>query len=178
VWVDTCIFVPANPKCKYVIQKASILVNEINRRADGEGQYVELLVVGNGECGDSMDIRGFHLDDNNGYLIPGNSYVNAFNSNLIGINPGFLTFTWSPVWGAVPNGSLIVVYDERGVKESSMPEDDPDDVNQDGVYVVAANDPQFFVFFSAQELRICQHLAEVWHFGRFFPQSNNRANPF
>ena len=45
----------------------------MNRSADGTGQFVEILVLGNGECGETFDLRGFIVDDNNGLLIPGNT---------------------------------------------------------------------------------------------------------
>lgn len=141
--IDTCIFVERNIRCKYSIQKSTVIVNEINRRESGAGQFVELLVVGNGVCGDSFDLRGYHLDDNNGYLIPGNSFVNSFSSYLIGADPGFLTFSFAPSWASVPNGSLIVIYDEGGEKETGMPADDPEDGDQDGVYVLMASDGEY-----------------------------------
>lgn len=120
-----------------------IIVNEYNRDENGTGQFLELLVIGNGVCGDSTDLRGMHIDDNNGELIPANDFVNFFNNDQIGINNGFISFQNIPNWEAVPNGSLILVYPEG--QHSNLPADDPTDTNQDGVYVLSASDSEYFV---------------------------------
>jgi hypothetical protein len=70
--------------------------------------------------------------------------VNATNLNKIGINAGFLTFSQASTWESVPNGSLILVYSERGQKHSDIPADDPTDSNQDGVYILAADNDSLF----------------------------------
>ncbi len=121
-----------------------IIVNEFNRAADGTDQFVELLVLGTSVCGDSIDIRGFHIDDNDGYLIPGGEFVNFYNKQQIGIDNGYLIFSHHPNWEAVPNGSLIVIY-PPGNEHPSVPADDPTDSNQDGVYVLPVDDSEYFV---------------------------------
>ncbi len=61
-------------------EKCQLVVNEVHRSGnEGSYQFVELLVVGDGLCGDSCDLRGYKVDDNNGYLIRGNEYVNEYN---------------------------------------------------------------------------------------------------
>jgi hypothetical protein len=135
--VDQWFYIPADPKCIY--KGSQVIVNEFNRDEDGNRQYVELLIAGNGTCGDTFDLRGYHLDDNNGLLIPGNEFLSLYNLENVGINPGFFTFTQNPAWAEVPTGSLIVIYSERGIKHEGIPADDPTDSNQDGVYVLAGN---------------------------------------
>ncbi|MBK7336654.1 MAG: hypothetical protein IPJ00_10980 [Saprospirales bacterium] len=51
------------------LSKSTVIVNEINRRGAGR-PVCGIARGGNGVCGDSFDLRGYHLDDNNGYLIP------------------------------------------------------------------------------------------------------------
>ena len=122
-----------------------IVINEISGVKDGpvKVQYVELLVVCEGDCGNKVDIRGFIIDDNNGSLIRGGSLVSQNNMELIGVNEGYLMFQYIENWQAVPNGSLIVIYEEGEDTGEYFPADDPTDANEDGVYVLAANNSQY-----------------------------------
>lgn len=137
--IDTCIFVPKEIRCRHAYLGPELIVNEFNRQAEGDGQYVELLVVGNGICGETFDLRGYRLDDNNGYLIPGKPFISDYNSALIGVDPGFLSFSFHDSWAAVPNGSLIVIYDDTQNKHGRIPPDDPTDSDGNGVYVLSAD---------------------------------------
>ena len=138
-----CITVPAT-NC-FQICDDDLIVNEVNRNVDGRGQYIELLVLGKCDCGRAIDLRGFILDDNNGHLIPANEFVNYYNlEESIGANTGFLSFSYSDVWAEVPNGSLIVIYDQSDNAISNFPADDPTDVDQDGVYVLQASNTEYF----------------------------------
>jgi hypothetical protein len=129
-----CVPIIPDPDCdRYTHQ--DIIVNELYRNETGESQFIELLVRGNGNCGDSTDIRGYHIDDNNGYLIPGEGSIISTNAASVGINQGFLSFSYDSVWASVPNGSIILLYKE-GIKGHGVPPDDPTDVNQDFVYVL------------------------------------------
>lgn len=141
--IHECFHIVANPKCK--MPPLRVIVNEINRSQDGSGQYVELLVIGNGECSDSIDLRGFHVDDNNGLLIPANDFVTNLNLASIGINPGFISFNENPVWSAVSTGSLIVIRSDGHANfPANMPADDPTDADHNGVYIVAADNNDYF----------------------------------
>ncbi len=142
--LSECIHVQANPNCGEYCDD-DMLVNEINKNTDGSGQYVELLVVGKCECEKKTDIRGFILDDNNGDLIQGNDLTNFPTiEQTIGLSPGYLVFSQSDNWKEVPTGSLIVIYDERDNTVPNLPVDDPTDSNNDGVYVLQVNDPEYF----------------------------------
>lgn len=121
-----------------------MIVNEFNRSENGEDQFVELLVFGNGVCGETTDIRGFQIDDNDGLLIAGNSLVNFFNKEEIGINSGYLIFSHHPNWEAVPNGSLIVIYPPGG-HHPSVPAEDPTDDDGNGVYVLPVNNSELLI---------------------------------
>lgn len=121
-----------------------IVVNEMNgRRNDTLPQYIELLVVCDGNCGGKFDIRGFIIDDNNGDLIAGNSLVSSSNSSVIGIDQGYLVFPYEDTWKEVPNGSLIVIYDDRFGTSGIIPAEDPTDINQDSVYIIAASNSEY-----------------------------------
>ena len=62
------------------------------RSETGNYQFVELLVIGDGVCGDSCDLRAYKVDDNNGYLIQGNTFVNYWNKEQIGIDAGLIRY--------------------------------------------------------------------------------------
>ena len=124
-------------------KRKEVIVNEFSVNHKGKQQYVELLVVGNGECEKTFDLRGFHLDDNNGLLIPANDFVTGSTLETIGVTEGYLTFNHDKNWEEVPNGSLILIVKERGGSDPNMPELDPTDANDDSVYVVSADNTQF-----------------------------------
>ncbi len=143
-YIYECIQVNANPSCGDRCNRRMI-VNETNRESDGRGQFVELVVTGRCNCERTTDLRGFILDDNNGYLIPGNQFVNEYNAgSTIGADPGYLVFNYSENWDSVPNGSLIVIYNQRDSTMTDLPADDPTDANEDGVYVLQASDADYF----------------------------------
>lgn len=143
-YINECIPVAASPSCGDRCDRR-LIVNETNRNPDGKGQFVELLVVGGCDCENTTDLRGYILDDNNGLLIPGNEFVNFYNvEESIGVNPGYLVFFYSENWESVPNGSLIVIYDQRDGSIPELPLDDPSDADQDGVYVLQASDSNYF----------------------------------
>jgi len=141
--VQQCIPVEGNPRCRRENMR-EVIVNEFYRGAQGASQFIELLVIGDAVCGDTFDLRGFHVDDNNGYLIPGNGFLSANNLDGIGINPGYLTFSEDTAWSNVPVGSLIVLYSHLQQPPPNMPPSDPSDTNDDGVYVVPVEDETYF----------------------------------
>ncbi|MEO1712639.1 MAG: T9SS type A sorting domain-containing protein [Bacteroidota bacterium] len=140
---EDCVVIPTDSSCD-ALTDTKIIVNEYHRTGLGEKQFVELLVRGDGTCEGVMDIRGFHLDDNNGALVSANATAAATMPNLVGIDPGFLTFAYDNAWTAVPHGSLIVIYDETTSSTDWLLPDDPYDGNQDGVYVLPADHSLLF----------------------------------
>ena len=140
--LEECIPIISNPKCSRT-NRREVIVNELNKPENMEEQFVELLVIGDGECGNSFDLRGFIIDDNNGYLIPGNDFLTSNNTDNIGIDPGYLMFSDDSTWTAVPNGSLIIIHPGQAMGgRSTIPPDDPYDADQDGVYVLQAGDQE------------------------------------
>ncbi len=124
------------------------IVNELSTRviAGDTLQYLELLVVGcpgrgefTGSQNDSLgpdphtvDLRGWIIDDNNG---------NGDFGNDDGISQGHIRFSNSPVWAAVPVGSIILIYNRRGYIDDNPFIDDPDDTDPaNGIYITALGD--------------------------------------
>ena len=141
-YVEHCFVVLADLKCADFFFPDGLIINELNRNADGGGQFVELLVVGNCLCKSHVDIRGFIIDDNNGYLVPGGSEIFGYNKELVGISGGFLAFSQNESWSQVPIGSLIVIYDV-GSPLHIIPADDPKDSDEDLVYIVPVNNASY-----------------------------------
>jgi hypothetical protein len=67
----------------------------VNKVLNGNPDRVELLVVGNGSAGGSVDLRGMILKD----------FSNDMNSDA----GGRLVFTNAPLWASVPVGTLLTL---------------------------------------------------------------------
>lgn len=136
---------------QFPLQEDRILgVNEFGIiPGEANSQYVEFLVTGNGECRETTDLRGLIIDDNNGQIIPPGEMIHGYNRQYLGINPGFLYFSYHSNWEEVPNGSLIVVYNQRDTL-GIIPPDDPFDANEDGVYVLPAHHEDLFGAMTSQ----------------------------
>ncbi len=101
--------------------EGALLINEFSNGPAGNEEYYELLVVG--KCGDTVDLRGYILDDNNG----------EFGSE--GLSPGHLKLSNHAQWSKVAVGSIIVIYYAND-KNSKIPQDDPTDSDLDNVYII------------------------------------------
>lgn len=110
-----------------------LIVNEVSQGPSGSKEYMEFLVIGNNPCG-TIDIRNLIFDDNNG----------DFSGGPVagtGIANGHIRFTNHAQWANVPNGSLIVVYNEGDIN-ANIPADDPSDLLvPDRVYVLPSSSP-------------------------------------
>ena len=86
--------------------KAQLYINELSNGDFNTAQeYVELLVAGTTTCSDSrLDIRGWIIDDNNGWYKSGST---------AGIAQGCLRFPYLLQWECVRFGSLIVIYNQN-----------------------------------------------------------------
>lgn len=109
--------------------QAQLIINEFSQGATGTQEYIELVVVGQKSCsGDSCaDIRGWIIDDNNGW------YGAAANQ---GIAPGHIRFGDDPNWSCVPYGSIILIYNNGDKNPAITLPNDPYDANNDHVYVL------------------------------------------
>ncbi len=108
-----------------------VIVNEFSYGESASQGFIELLVLGNGNCS-SLNLRNYIVDDNNG----------DFSIALAGsgISSGHLRFPATVAWGSIPAGSLIVIYNPKDRNPNLPAEDDPTDANQDGVYILPVTD--------------------------------------
>ena len=93
-----------------------LIINEVSQ-GSGSQEYVELLVVGNPNCqtpAPCLDLRGIVLDDNNGYFASGSG---------TGIAAGAVRFANNAFWSCIPQGTLIVIYNETD-RNPAIPPDD------------------------------------------------------
>lgn len=106
-----------------------LVVNEFSQGNAGAREYIELVVAGTRTCaGDScLDIRGWIIDDNNGWCGAGSGQ---------GIATGHMRFANDPNWSCVPYGSIILIYNSGDLNPSITLAPDPTDANNDNVYVV------------------------------------------
>ena len=116
----------------HTLHAQQLVINEVSQGSNGD-EYIELLVVGedatnNPDCVPCLDIRGWVIDDNNGDF-----FSNTGGSQYV--STGALRFANDDNWACVPNGSLIVIYNEENPNFSIMA-DDPTDNNKDYVYIL------------------------------------------
>jgi gliding motility-associated-like protein len=88
----------------------SLIINEVSQGPSGSKEYVEFLVVpGSGpyQCSNyCLDLRGWIIDDNNGYFSGG-------GGSGIGIAAGAVRFSNSSFWQCIPIGTIILVYNNQ-----------------------------------------------------------------
>lgn len=106
-----------------------LIINEWSNGAVGNEEYYEFVVAG--QCGDLVDIRGYILDDNNGTFTTPTFY----SGTPSGIAPGHFRFAYDAQWASIPVGSLIVIYNAEE-PNGDLPPSDPNDANNDSLYVV------------------------------------------
>ena len=87
-----------------------VVINEFGQGTAGNGEWVELLVVGTGPCS-TVDLRGYRLLDREGHL------------NLSG--PTRVVFRSVPAWAAVPAGTIIVIYNGAPTEAGNFPPNFP-----------------------------------------------------
>jgi gliding motility-associated-like protein len=95
----------------YFAFNQSLIINEVSQGPSGSKEYVELLVIPsitNQNCETCMDLRGWIIDDNNGYFSSG-------NTSGTGVAAGAVRFSNDAIWSCVPFGTLIVIYNQADV---------------------------------------------------------------
>ena len=94
-----------------------LFVNEISQGTSGAKEYVEFVVVGNATCQTpvpTIDLRGVVIDDNNGLFATGSG---------TGIASGAVRFANNVFWSAIPQGTIIVVYNNSDINPLLPPND-------------------------------------------------------
>ncbi len=113
-----------------------LIVNELSNGPTGTEEYVELLVVGDENCG-PLDLRGYRLDDNDGI------FSRMKDGRGTGIAQGYFRFSDELAWAEVPSGSLVLIYNSGAKNPAIQLADDPYDENGDGVYVIPSGSKYF-----------------------------------
>lgn len=140
---NSCYTVNVNPACskpgKASIEKPIesvavkrkdpvLIVNEFGQGSTNGEAYLELLVIGGEDC-ETIDIRDFIIDDNNGIF-------SKTPQNEFGFSKGHIRFSSHQLWKSVPAGALILIYNDEAKSETIALSDDPFDDDQDHVYIL------------------------------------------
>lgn len=115
-----------------------LLINEFSNGSSGNQEFYEFIVAG--QCGETVDVRGYIIDDNNGTFT---DYTQPGTPGGSGIADGHLRLTNDAQWSNIPVGSVIVVYNAAD-PNSSLPGDDVNDSNNDSLYVIPHNNTTLF----------------------------------
>lgn len=120
----------------WISSQSQIVINEISQ-GTGFSEYVELLVTGTGnDCAtECVDLRGYILDDNNGWYKSGTG---------AGIARGAIRFSQDSNWECVKPGSLILIYNDASKNSAITMADDPTDTDCDFVYVLPISNTTMF----------------------------------
>lgn len=126
---STAITINQNDACVPSLPATGLIINEWSNGPSGNQEYYEFVVAG--QCGETVDIRGYILDDNNA------TFTNPadYDGTSSGIAPGHFRFTAAAQWANIPVGSVIVIYNQDD-PNGALPADDPTDANNDSLYVV------------------------------------------
>ena len=139
----SCYIVNANPACSksgkssiaqpignvaFASRDAQLIINEFGKGAINGEEYLELLVIGQENC-ETIDLRDFIIDDNNGIF-------STTQQNIFGFSEGHIRFSNHQIWASVPVGSLILIYNNEAKAASITLPDDPFDEDKDHVYVL------------------------------------------
>ena len=129
--VENC-FTVTNDGCGSSGGGGLLSINEVSNGMLGNQEYVEILVSGGGNC-ETVNIGNYIIDDNDGTFT-----VNPANKGS-GISSGHMRFLSGEIWGSVPSGALILIYNDQDKNPAITMPDDPLDLNQDKVYILPAN---------------------------------------
>lgn len=93
-----------------------LVINEVSQ-GSGTQEYVEFIVAGTPTCQTPVpcaDLRGVVIDDNNGTFASGSG---------TGIAAGAVRFANVAFWSCIPQGTMIVIYNESD-RNTAIPPDD------------------------------------------------------
>ena len=104
----------------FCLYSQSLVINEVSQGPSGNKEYVEFLVIpGSGpyQCSNyCLDLRGWIIDDNNGYFTGG-------GGSGIGIAAGAVRFSSNSFWQCIPIGTLILIYNDQDINAALPPID-------------------------------------------------------
>lgn len=111
VWMVVALLVGAVTLGAAQQETLQVVIHEFGQGQAGNGEWVELLVVGVGP-GSTVDMRGWVFHDQQGAARGG----------------VYITFADHPLWSSVKAGTLIVIYnaDDRSSLPAHFPPDDLD----------------------------------------------------
>lgn len=114
----------------------TVVLNEVSNGPAGNQEYMELVVVPDGAADPCqpvpcLDLRGWIIDDNNGYHGAG------------GVAPGAARFADHPLWSCVPIGTMILIYN-GGDPNGSIPADDLSVNDGNCTIIVPVGEPGYF----------------------------------
>lgn len=99
-------------------QSPTLVINEVSNGTDGNKEYIELLVIGSPtnpcENPETLDIRNWIIDDNNGFLGSGSGN---------GIATGAFRFKDDTFWASIPVGTIILIYNKDDYEVSLITDD-------------------------------------------------------
>lgn len=111
-----CVFTCFITLLSFTTFSQQLFINEVSQ-GTGAKEYVEFIVVGSPTCQtpvQCMDLRGIVIDDNNGEFAAGSG---------TGIATGAVRFANISFWSCIPQGTLILVYNNSDVNPA-IPADD------------------------------------------------------
>ena len=112
------------------IQAQGLIVNELSNGAAGSQEYIEFVVVGSQmQKTGFVNLKGWILDDNGGGAL-------SPTGGSRGIASGH--YRLGQCFENIPIGAIIVIYNARE-PYGGLPADDPNDSNEDMVYVLPSN---------------------------------------
>lgn len=116
----------------------TVIIQEVSNGPAGSMEYVELLVVPDTPAdpcipATCLDLRGWMIDDNNGY----------HGSN--GVAQGAARFSDHLLWSCVPVGTLITIYNAED-PNPALPPDDVDLSDGDCSIVIPSSDPSLLTY--------------------------------
>jgi gliding motility-associated-like protein len=99
-------------------QSPTLRINEVSQGESGSMEYVELVVTGppvtNCAPPACLDIRGWILDDNNGYFSGG-------EGSGTGVAAGAIRFSNNALWECVAPGTIILIYNNEEFDAALIP---------------------------------------------------------
>lgn len=123
-----------------LFQAQSLRINEISQGASGSKEYVELVVTGPTltNCSSQpacLDLRGWILDDNNGY----------FSNGVLtgtGLAAGAIRFSNDAFWQCINPGTIILIYNDNDINPG-VPANDVSNTDANCTFVIPVSSALF-----------------------------------